>query len=139
VGTAPVKITETALLNLGSNVNSQQFADELDEIGVWSRSLTAQEIWDIYVLQSGEYIGTTGLTDTLTFTADTKGTFTTQVDISYATGDLYTQLADAVVPSGGIIPFSGAGSWSGPGFSGGGADLFSGGRLTARPLIGKKK
>jgi hypothetical protein len=120
-------------------IGGQLFADEVSEIATWSRAVTAQEIWDIYALQEGSYVGQTGKTNTLNFIADKPGVYIGELEVAYGGDPVVTSTAtlDVAAPAG-MLPFQGTPLLSGPSLSGGGADRFAGGFLKIFPLLGKK-
>jgi hypothetical protein len=130
---------DIARIGAGLNGDGQQFADEIAEFAAWTRKVSAKEVWDIFAMQEGSYVGPTGKGKTLDFTADELGDFTATLEVLYGgTTPESTSLTATIVPGSGLFPFDGAGPLAGPSFSGGGADHFAGGRLKIWPLIGKK-
>ena len=81
--------------NSGGSSGNQQFADRIDEVAVWQRALSADEIEAIYLLQydaTYAWIGTT-----FPFTPDIEGTYTVELSISGSE----STTADAVIGVGG--------------------------------------
>jgi hypothetical protein len=75
VGTSPVKVSVTIKTIGNAPAVSQRFAARLDEIAIWTRALTADEVNAIYANQSGNYAGTG---TTFSFIPDVVGTYTVQ-------------------------------------------------------------
>jgi hypothetical protein len=64
---------------IGNNsANGQRFADRMDEIAIWHRPLSDQEVSDVFTLQEGNYAG---VEPTLPFTPDVVGTYTIELTV----------------------------------------------------------
>jgi len=86
---------------------SERFAERLDEVAIWTRALTADEVSALYANQSGNYAGTG---TTFSFTPDVTGTYTVQFSMSDSiVGGTYTDSANAVVTA--PTPSTAFGSW----------------------------
>ena len=57
--------------SIAGDTFNQYFAERVDEIAIWSRSLSSTEIANIFSLQSGVY----ATTEDFTFTPDIAGTY----------------------------------------------------------------
>ena len=91
---------------LGTYGNGEQ---TIDELAIWDRTLSSDEIYDLYFLQfgsaaSGSAPGT-NLDDEFTFTPDVEGTYTINLNFyQYNNGQSADGDVDAVIsPSGGSI------------------------------------
>jgi hypothetical protein len=100
VGFRPTDVVRTIGNFQGDN---QRFADRLDEIAIWTRSLSAEEIRDIQILQSGFFAGVGPM---FTFLPDEDGTYTINLTVKDGiNGNLTVDTADAVIGGGGGIKF----------------------------------
>ncbi len=63
----PSAVTNTLPLNFGryGTGNSNQFTGQLDDIGIWKRALTAQEVADLYYGENPAYCSGTGILNDL--------------------------------------------------------------------------
>jgi len=86
---------------IGKLGTREQCEGIFDELAIWKRALTAQEVSDIYFLQNAP---NAGIGTTNTFTPDVNGTYTIQLDV----GGGSTVNADAVI-SAAPPPASGSG------------------------------
>tara|TARA_R100001224_G_scaffold12684_2_gene6190 strand:+ start:20 stop:2842 length:2823 start_codon:yes stop_codon:yes gene_type:complete len=94
-------------LTVGSAQGTSGFYNgEIDELAVFSRVLSADEVAEIYSAQNGAFAG---MASTLTFTPDLVGTYTINLAVS---GSVNTN-ADAVIS----VPSSGGGGLPGQGGS----------------------
>jgi len=95
---------------IGGNQSSGQYwQGTLDEFAIWERTLSSDEIRDLYFLQfgtaaSGSAPGT-NLDDEFTFTPDVEGTYTINLNFyQYSNGASENGDVDAVIsPSGGSV------------------------------------
>lgn len=93
----------------GNQASGRYWQGILDEFAIWDRTLSSDEIYDLYFLQfgsaaSGSAPGT-NLDDEFTFTPDVEGTYTINLNFyQYNNGQSADGDVDAVIsPSGGSI------------------------------------
>jgi len=78
---------------IGYSNGSDYWTGSIDELALWDRAISAEEVRDIYFLQSGGYAGIA--TSSLCFTPDVNGTYTMNLEI----GPSVSASADAVIGS----------------------------------------
>ena len=93
----------------GNQASGRYWQGILDEFAIWDRTLSSDEVYDLYFLQFGSAasgsVPGTNLDDEFTFTPDVEGTYTINLNFyQYNNGQSADGDVDAVIsPSGGSI------------------------------------